>query len=368
MIGKKYQEKFFSSIRKYLSKDDNLLLDNGADIKDLSDYCLFFNPSSSWIFSNGLLEYFCDGYNDLLQSKQVSKKQKLEIVDKRIEYLRRKGFDVSTLDRSKLFCDWSEIDYLKDYLPDIGIVSECLLIRDKIMSECERDIAQACIINDYWLEVLDSEISTIISSNGQSSSFDMHEDSFDPENIVPIVCLCPLNDTYNLFDIALDHEFRHAIELYIKQINDGYLVKIGSEITELDSDFCCVRLGAVNYNERVTQKLSIEACRDRWEKHQFIFSDFYALHTNYCISYYDYDIDNLNIIFEPFREELIESQISSDFNKIYEVIPKKILRRIDSHIFNNPKENTEILCSIRDMLLERRLGASKVKKYKNNKA
>jgi len=335
--------------------EDQSLLESGADIKNLRDYYLYFDdslPAGDYAFSEGVLEFFCDCYTDLLMDKRTCSKEKDEILDKRIEYLKRHGYDVSTLNREELLCDWETLDYLKDYLPDMKLVSECLLRCDLIQEKYEYDIAQACIINDYRLRPLDSEIGTIIDSDGHSCSFDTKEDDFNPDDPTPIICISPLNDTYNLFDISVDHELRHAIETYVKKINGGYVVKMGTDISKLDLNFDCLKEGFTNYNERVTQKLSVEACRERWMKGKFMFSDPYALITTYCISCYDCDLDNLDIIFEPFRERLVEAQISSNFNKIYEVIPKRTLREINSSITSHSRYSIRKLHRIRNELLE----------------
>lgn len=366
LLAKKYEREYLLKIRDYLSDNDKSLLDQGF-IKELEDYYLYFDDSVSedcYSYSEGVLEYFCDSYTDILIDKHVCKETKDEILDMRIKHLKRKGYDVSSLNRDDLLCDWYEVDYLKDYLPDLGVVSECLLKRDLLEDEYDYELAKLCIINGYDLRPTDSEIGTIIDSDGHSCGFDTND--FDIDNPIPIICISPLNDTYNLFDIALDHELRHAIEMYIKKIKSGYLVKMGTDVSELDQDFLCVKAGFTNYNERVTQKLSVEACRERWKKGQFIFSDPYALITTYYISCYDYDIDNLDIVFEPFREELIDAQISSDFDKVYGVIPKKLLRRIDSNISNHSKRSIRRLNSIKEELETIRKDKPKVKTIGTN--
>ena len=361
-VAKKYEREYLLKIREYLSDSDKELLDKGC-IKELEDYYLYFDDSlekDCYAFAEGCLEYFCDSYTELLMDKHVCKESIDEILEMRFKYLSKKGFDTSILKREDLLCDWYELDYLKDYLPDLGIVSECLLRRDLVNDEYEYEIAKLCIINDYELHPLDSEIATIIESDGHSCGVDTKD--LDVENPVAVVCISPLNDTYNLFDIALDHELRHAIEMYVKEMKSGYLVKMGTDVSLLDKDFMCVRAGFTDYNERVTQKLSVEACQERWKKGKFIFSDPYALITSYCISCYDYDIDNLDIIFEPFRDELIDAQISDDFDKIYGVIPKNLLRSINNNITNHSKRAIKRLHVISNELENRRIESAKVKK------
>ena len=361
-VAKHYEREYLLKIREYLSDSDKELLDKGC-IKELEDYYLYFDDSlekDCYAFAEGCLEYFCDSYTELLMDKHVCKESIDEILEMRFKYLSKKGFDVSTLKREDLLCDWYEVDYLKDYLPDLSVVSECLLRRDLINEDYELEIAQLCIINGYELRPLDSEIDVIIESDGHSCGVDIR--NLDLENPIAVVCISPLNDTYNLFDIAIDHELRHAIEMYIKKIKSGYLIKMGTDISQVDKDFLCVRAGFTDYNERVTQKLSVEACRERWKKGQFIFSDPYALITSYDISCYDCDIDNLDIVFEPRREELIDAQISSDFDKIFEVIPKNILRRINNNITNHSKRAVKRLHSISDELESRSKESPKVKK------
>ena len=368
LISKEYERKYFFKIREYLCDSDKELLDSGRDVKELRDYYLYFDdtlPKDNYAFSEGVLEFFCDYYTDVLMNKHASKTEKDEVIEKRREYLKRNGFDLSLLDNIDLYCDWGEISCLEGFLPDLGYASECLLRRDLIVTEYEWMIAKACIINGYDLKELDSEVGTIIDSDGHSCSFDIRE--FDCDNPIPIICISPLNGDYSLFDIALDHELRHAIEMSIKKKKNSYLVKMGTDISEVDFNFDSLKSGFTNYNERVTQKLSIEACRERWMKGQFIFSDPYSLINTCCISCYDYDIDNLDIIFNPFRDELIHAQISSDFDEIYRVIPKSLLRKVNSNISNHTKRGTKILTGIRDELLEgRHISSNKVKKLDNN--
>ena len=365
LVAEKYERDYLLKIREFLSEDDKVLLDNGASIKELSDYYLYFDDSvkdNVYVFSEGVLEYFCDFYTELLINKHTKKDMIKEIIDKRIKYLEKRGYDVSSLNREELCCDWSQLSYLKGYLPDNDFVLKCLSIRDTFQDEYERDIAQACIINDYKINLLDPSIEVIIDSDGHSYSFDSMNGNFDSNHPTPIVCISPLNDIYNLFDIAIDHELRHAIETTIKKNEEGYLIKVGVDIAEYDLNFKCIKGGFTDYNERVTQKLSLESCRKRWLRGEYIFSDPYALITICDTSCYDYDIDNLDIIFEPFREELIESQISSDFDKIYEVIPKKTLSKINSSIICHSKATTKKLYKIKEDLLKEKSKDLKIRK------
>lgn len=366
-VALQHERKFLFEIRDFLCSEDQILLDSGADIKNLRDYYLYFDSSLSkgdYNFSDGSLVFFCDFYTDMLLSKHTSKVFKNEIIDFRMQYLKEKGFDVDILERDKLFCDWYQLESLRGFLPDLKLVSEILLKRDEIERLYRYEVCKLCIINDYDLHENDVCIETIFDSDGDSCTFDTN--NFDCDNVVPIVCLSPLSEDYNLFDIVLDHELRHAIEMSIKNNGNSYIVKIGSDISEVNLDFDCIKSGYTDYNERVTQKLSVEACHKRWMKSQFIFSDPYAFITDYCSTCYDDDLDNLDIIFEPFRKELIRAQISDNYYDLYSIIPKSILRKINFNISKHSNANVSNLESIRDSLLKRKEETFiKVKKINN---
>ena len=169
-------------------------------------------------------------------------------------------------------------------------------------------------------------------------------------------------DTYNLFDIAIDHEMRHAIEMRMKKIDGKIHLKTGCDLTLFDSKLENGQDNFTDLNERITQRLSVESTNDRWKKGQFIFSDKYALKTLYPCSIYDYDFDNLDIIFIPFKDEIIKAQISPSFTKIFETIPKRDLRKIDSLITDHSTSSIRRLKAIRRKLMKRKIDKNLVKK------
>ena len=218
-------------------------------------------------------------------------------------------------------------------------------IKDDIYTRYTHEIATLCIINDYELGIDDVEIDTIIDADGHSCSIDRN-DVIDTDSPICIACLCPFTDTYNLFDIAIDHELRHAIETSIRFDGEKFFLKVGvdNNIFFADKDKNDIISSEFsNYNERVTQKLSVEATKKRWEKGQFIFSDWLALLTKYPLSVYDYDLDNLNIIFEPFRARLVEAQISPDSDLIFKTIPRNKLSKISQVVILHNKKTTSFL-------------------------
>jgi len=363
-IAEYYEKEFLISIKDHLCiEDQEKLEESDFDIRDLKDYCLYFDSDiekQGFTFSDGILYYFLDDYTEELEDDTVDKDEKRDIVNQRLKYLKKIGYDISFLDGIDLFCDWYQIDCLKDYLPDCDVLEN----RDSFECKYEYEAAKACIINKYDLFFEDSEVSTIVDSTGHSCSFKVR-DNFDADNPIPVICISPLNDTYNLFDISLDHELRHAIEMRIEKKDDKYKAKIGTDITIFDDNLKQLESSInTNYNERVTQKLSVEACKDRWLRGEFIFSDKYALITDYFVSCYDYDIDKLNIIFEPLRDKLMKAQISDDFFEIYKVIPEEYMLKIDKIIGEQSDDVIPRLNEIRDRLLSINRRNVKVKNKK----
>lgn len=355
-IGRHYEKEFLVSIKDFLCEDDRVLIESGKDFncRDLKDYSLYFDEvlaEHGFSFSDGPIDFFLDIYTDTLLDKEASEKEKQEVIKMRFLYLEKVGFDTSKLNINDLYCDWYEIDELRDFLPSkerLDCISEH---KDLFYNKFEYKAASACIINDYELDQDDALIYTIMDECGHSCSIYHRDEDFDLDNFSSTICLCPLMDDYNLFDIAIDHELRHAIETTIKVRGKKLIIKVGCDISKYDFNFDNGVSEFTDLNERITHKLSVEATRERWERGEFIFSDKYALIYSYPSSVYDYDFDNLAIILEPFKKKIIDAQISSDANKIYGTIPKQDLRKIDELITVHDEKTTRKLKAISRRLL-----------------
>lgn len=368
-IGRVYEIEFLKAIREILPDEDLKILDSDEeyDVRDLDCYGLFFDLElafEDYCFTDGPIDHFLDYYTEKLLDKDVSFEEKENIVKMRLNYLDDSEFEIKYDDISELFCDWYEIEEFKDFLPDKDTLNKIVEIKDKYAEMFEMECANLCIINDYVVEKDDAVIGTITEEDGHSCSLYQRDENLDTDNFSCVACLNPFMDTYNLFDIAIDHELRHAIEWRIKPTKLGLLTKIGCDVFNFESEE--EQECFTDINERITHKLSVEATRERWENGEFIFSDKYALITDYPCSIYDYDFDNLEVIFEPFREKIIEAQISPIFTKIYETIPKKDLRKVNSLITSHDKGSFRKLNSISKRLQQReedkKNTANKVKK------
>lgn len=357
-VGLKYEKEFMIAIKEYLCDCDGAVIDSGIDfdVRALKDYYVFFDKDfveSSVAFSEGPIDFFSDNYTDILLSSSSSVEEKEEIVKMRLDFLRLQGIDVSFLEDIDLYCDWYQIDCLKEYLMDKEMLEDVLCYKSMFVDKYNYEIAKLSVINDYDLLETDPEIETIIDSNGHSCSLYVRDD-FLADKPISMVCLCPFNDTYNLFDVAIDHELRHAIETRIKEKENGYIVKIGTNIVELSSEFSDSKSFWTLYNEIITEKLSVEACFDRWRNGQFIFSDKFALKTIYPLSVYEYCFQNFDILYDEFRKDIIDTQISSDFDNVYNVFSKEELEVIDSSMDILTDDTKDKFSLIRDKVCERR--------------
>lgn len=368
-VGRKLEKEFLISVKDYLTPHDKSLIENGDfELEDLESYGLFFDvdlSSDDYCFSDGPIDYFLDSYTDDLLSDEISRKEKDVIVRMRFKYLESKGFNTKNLKVSDLFCDWYQREDLVDFLPskeELKFIDEK---KNEYYINFEYSSAKLCVINDYDLRIDDVEIETILDEDGHSCSIDCHGE-VDPNKFSCVICLNPFMDTYNLFDIAVDHELRHAIEMRMKKGEKRIVLKTGCDIAIFDLDFENGKALYTDINERITQRLSVDATVDRWQRGEFIFSDKYALLTTYPLSVYDLDMDNLEIIFDPFEERIIEAQISPNFNKMYEIFPKRDLKKINSLISVHDKATVRKLKAIKKRLVTKEMEKSdkqtKVKK------
>ena len=366
-LGHNLEKEYMIGVKKFLSKHDQKLIESGNfSLTDLECYDLFFDlelEKDDYYFSEGPIDYFLDSYTESLMDPEVSRKEKDVIVKMRFKYLEHMGYDTSKLKVSSLFCDWYKRDDLVKLLPKKEDLQEIAAIKDELCIQFEYECAKLCVINNYDLRIDDVEIETILDENGHSCSVNCHDEKIDPKKFSCVICLNPFMDSYNLFDIAIDHELRHAIEMRMKKSEKRIVLKTGCDIATFDKNFENGRSTYTDLNERITQRLSVDATVDRWIRGEFIFSDKYALLTSYPLSIYDLDLDNLEIIFEPFREKIIEAQISPNFRKIYETIPKCEMRKINELVTKHDKKTTRKLNAIRSRLLTRE---EEMKQNKNN--
>ena len=356
-LGRNLEKEYIKGIKKYLSKHDKKLINSGDfSLTDLDCYDMFFDlelVKDDYCFSEGPIDYFLDTYTESLMDSEVSRKEKDVIVKMRFKYLERMGYDTSKLKVSTLFCDWYKRDDLVPFLPKKEDLKEIMAIKDELSIKFEYECAKLCVINGYDLRIDDVEIETILDEDGHSCSVNCHDEKIDPKRFSCVICLNPFMDTYNLFDIAVDHELRHAIEMRMKKSEKRIVLKTGCDIATFDKNFENGRSTYTDLNERITQRLSVDATIDRWLRGEFIFSDKFALLTTYPLSIYDLDLDNLDIIFEPFKDKIIEGQISPNFRKIYETIPKCEMRKINELVTKHDKNTTRKLNVIKKRLLNR---------------
>lgn len=338
----KNEEKYYSKIEKILKRPLKEVEKESYEIT--RDY---FDSEQKYL--KGSIFYFADEYTSMLRDKTVSIETKEKICQMRAHYLEEIGYFPFSIPEGtpfgkKYYCDWYKFDF-KKVLPKKKYLREIVSLRYAMYKQITNELLKESLINDF--EDVD----------GLDEAFDFGEDDYcfgasaidGPKSLFCCVFLKPFSDKYNLFDIMIDHEMRHAVETrFVHNPNskdeNSYITICG---TDLGDDF-------ENYNERVTQKLSVEGANMRWQKGQYIFSNDHAWRILDEISMYDQDIDNLDIIFEPFREDLISSQIDSNFIKIYKTIPKETLRRVSMLLTSHDKKTIDELVTIRQDLLRRK--------------
>lgn len=352
-IIRREEEEYYSKIEKILKRP--LSEEEQFSYAISEDY---FDSNQEYL--KGSIFYFADEYTKMLHSKDVSIEIKERICQRRADYLEEIGYfpfpiPEGTSFGEKYYCDWYKMDF-KKVLPKKDYLRKIVSLRDATYKKITNELLKESLINDF--EDVD----------GLNEVFDLGEDDYcfgassidDPKTLFCCIFLKPFSDTYNIFDIELDHEMRHVVETRFvespnSQYENSYVTICG---TYLVDDF-------ENYNERVTQKLAVEGANARWQKGQYIFSNDHACRLLNESSVYDADIDNLDIIFEPFREELISSQIDSNFNRIYNTIPKEVLRRISKLLPRHDRESIDELVTIRQELLKGKEEEKKKKKPKN---
>lgn len=121
-IGRRYEKEYMIALRDNLCENDKRLIDSGKDfvVSDLESYPLYFDLSlveDDFCFPDGPIDYFHPEYTFNLLDEATEDKEKEIIINMRLQYLEGVGYDTSNLDLSSLYCDWYELDYLKDYLP-----------------------------------------------------------------------------------------------------------------------------------------------------------------------------------------------------------------------------------------------------------
>lgn len=337
--------------------------------------------------NKNLLVFFRPEFTRQLEDPDISTTWKEGICRARYSYLKSVGYDKTegtSINPDNDLCfgkniyfgeeyygNWYDIDRFKKYLPDEKIVTYlyCYQIEDNVKNFADMLVADICIINDYQVNPYDNIITNVVGFQAHTVQID--EENINYEEPQFIICLLPLTADYDMFDLSIDHEHRHAVETYLKKEDDPYIAmiqKIGSSRIFLSKKGSVLYHDFSDYNERVTEKLSLESCRKRWHNKQFIFSGKYAqIDESTTGSIYMRDLGNLDIVFEPFREKLIAAQISSDEESIFAIIPKPLLELVDKNITKHDFTSLKVLCDVRDQLLQEKASSNKVKKKNFNK-
>ena len=131
---------------------------------------------------------------------------------------------------------------------------------------------------------------------------------------VPTVYIAPFSKMYQDYDVILDHEIRHAIEM---SLDDNFRLKSGLSYSTNHIDKLC------NYkyrtiNEIMTQKMSIESTRKRHEAGILLFST-RKLTPEIRTTGYDKDISLFDLLVdESLYRDLVEARINKSYSKSLE--------------------------------------------------
>lgn len=131
---------------------------------------------------------------------------------------------------------------------------------------------------------------------------------------VPTVYIAPFSKMYQDYDVILDHEIRHAIEM---SLDDNFRLKSGLSYSTNHIDKLC------NYkyrtiNEIMTQKMSIESTRKRHEDGILLFST-RNLTPEIRTTGYDKNITIFDsLVDESLYRDLVEARINKSYSKSLE--------------------------------------------------
>ena len=222
-----------------------------------------------------LLVFFRPEFTRQLEDPTISTTWKEGICRARYSYLKEVGYDKTegtSINPDNDLCfgkniyfgeeyygNWYDIDRFKKYLPDEKIVTYlyCYQIEDNVKDFADMLVADICIINDYQVNPYDNIITNVIGFQAHTVQID--EDNINYDKPQFIICLLPLTADYDMFDLSIDHEHRHAVETYLKKEDDPYISaiqKIGSSRIFLSKRGSVLYHDFSDYNERVTEKLS----------------------------------------------------------------------------------------------------------------
>jgi len=155
-LGRNLEKEYLIEIKEYLSKKDQDLINSGKDfeVSDLEGYKIYFDLElldESDCFSDGPIDYFNQEYTNKLLDGKISSEEKEKILNMRLQYLERIGFDINSLEGKDLYCDWNQLDYLKNYLPNKDYLQMISALKQEKIDLFKYECAKLCIINGYEL-------------------------------------------------------------------------------------------------------------------------------------------------------------------------------------------------------------------------
>lgn len=366
-IVSKHLEKFINECKEFLNEEDqNNLSLYPKSLDYICDRNSAYGPELFKInmpFEPGLLEYFLDEYTEALKnSTDLEKKE--QILTRRLEYLKRIGFDILNLNLSRdelLTKDWYEIKELK--LPSQEKIQQLKKIREKYQISCMKELASLYPINDYQFKedaLSSKEMQRFLFTNNSEYICRCITNNGNVEELT--VFISPIDANYSVLDVTLDHEIRHGLEYSSEMVtlpNDFATIKAGTPIELLKSglnfsfyiDGDMIGHSNLNINEIMTQKLSKESTEDRYRRGIYILTPKEEATLKYT-SDYDQYIPNFDAV---FTKEMQEVLIQSKFNKngnfpILGLIPQEVLTRINDLIIDNSPASQDELNEIKENL------------------
>lgn len=146
-------------------------------------------------------------------------------------------------------------------------------------------------------------------------------------------------------DNTIDHEIRHAIERSIL-VSEDIEEMCGNRFSTSDDDYMYIYLE--NFNEAYTDFLSINACKRRWERGEYIFSpqvyskEMFGSDEEIGTEYSKW-FSNLNIIISGYEDIIRESRMQPNNDLLYELLPLDDQDKIDELLPLDTEESREEL-------------------------
>lgn len=346
------------------SKDRILLSESDVSIESLASSKLFAETNhEGTLLCPGLLEYFLPEYSTILQNSSDTEKKEL-IRQKRLKCLSILGINIDSLSEEELENpNWHLLPGVFGVLPSLDTIYKLKEDRESYQKRILETVAQMYVINNYNVDentLSNDALKDIIF--GATGRYGCRCQTENGEIKSLTIFISPLDGGYDLLDIILDHEIRHGLEYSARLVTleeeivglpAGTVIeelKTGLEIKLFIGD---VAIGGSNknINEVMTQMMSIESTKKRYDRGIYILTNPEEAHIENT-SDYDPFISNFNLAFPEFvQRQMIRCRLTSrTLDPVYQNISQDMLSYVNSVIRSNDPEVEKRLQAIGESL------------------